>query len=807
MEEILRGKEADKVSEEIEELLINTFDFNSNVVFFPIRHHSPACSYHLKKTIKEYKPDIILIEGPIDANGVKEFLCDEESIMPVAIYYSYSDSKGFISEEKKQYKCYYPFLDASPELVALREGKNNNIKTKFIDLPYSEILINSKEGQGLLKNAEKSSYNDDYLIAENKFINTLCEKQGCRNFSELWEKVFEIQGIYIESREFIKNILSYCYISRLYSSEETLKNEACIAREIFMAQNIQAEMNKHNKVLVVSGGFHTYGIYKLLKSENQLKMHKIREEDKGVYLMIYSMEACDALNGYNSGMVFPNFYNEVYSNIEEKVKNPYESAVLKNLILCGKEVRKNNGCLSTFDEICALNMAKGLAGLRNKKESGVYELIDAVTSSYIKGDLNVSTEEPLKILYKNIRGNTIGQLSEKADVPPIIKDFKVNADKYNLKITTTLEQNVSLEMYSKEKHRQISYLLHRMNFLDTGFCKLVKGPNILLKKNLNIVRETWKYKYNTKVNAALIDSSVYGATLEEAVKTIAEKQIKENAQRCGDIAKILVQCLNMGLFDMFNENISHLNKVIAEDGSFFSLKDCLYYIKYVYEVKILYNLESLDVVRNLITCIYNKICILIPDLKNIKEDEERKAIDALKEVYNITLNRELTLDGEMLSEALKSLLNMVNNNSSIEGAVLGIMYALGEESIEHIKSVVKGYLLGTKDIIKSIPQFLTGLFCTCKDLMFIDNCIIEAIDCLVNTLEAEEFIKVIPQLRLSFSYFTPKEIDEIGFKVSKLYNISKDELQSKKAVNPEIIALGLKINEYAIDIMSREHIL
>ena len=62
---------------EIEELALAAFPLNgecnpsSNIIFFPIRHHSPACSYHLKNLIKEYQPDCILIEGPIEANDTK----------------------------------------------------------------------------------------------------------------------------------------------------------------------------------------------------------------------------------------------------------------------------------------------------------------------------------------------------------------------------------------------------------------------------------------------------------------------------------------------------------------------------------------------------------------------------------------------------------------------------------------------------------------------------------------------------------------------------------------------------------------
>ena len=58
-----------------------------------------ACSYHLKNLIKEYQPDCILIEGPIEANDQIPILTDEKTKSPIALYYSYKDEHGYISED------------------------------------------------------------------------------------------------------------------------------------------------------------------------------------------------------------------------------------------------------------------------------------------------------------------------------------------------------------------------------------------------------------------------------------------------------------------------------------------------------------------------------------------------------------------------------------------------------------------------------------------------------------------------------------------------------------------------------------
>ncbi len=48
MERLLRGEEIFEV---------NLYDLDSPVLYFPVRHHSPACAYHLKQAMDAYHPD------------------------------------------------------------------------------------------------------------------------------------------------------------------------------------------------------------------------------------------------------------------------------------------------------------------------------------------------------------------------------------------------------------------------------------------------------------------------------------------------------------------------------------------------------------------------------------------------------------------------------------------------------------------------------------------------------------------------------------------------------------------------------
>lgn len=70
------------------------FDYSQPFLLFPVRHHSPVCSWQLIRAIKEYQPDVILIEGPENANDMIGVLTDERTKLPAAFYYYYKDKKS-----------------------------------------------------------------------------------------------------------------------------------------------------------------------------------------------------------------------------------------------------------------------------------------------------------------------------------------------------------------------------------------------------------------------------------------------------------------------------------------------------------------------------------------------------------------------------------------------------------------------------------------------------------------------------------------------------------------------------------------
>src|SRR4030095_15643832 len=82
----------------------------SECVYFPIRHHSPACAWHVARVIRESRPSAILVEGPASFTPLISTILDNATKPPIAIY------THFIDTARKIYKP----RDGEPDLGPAR---------------------------------------------------------------------------------------------------------------------------------------------------------------------------------------------------------------------------------------------------------------------------------------------------------------------------------------------------------------------------------------------------------------------------------------------------------------------------------------------------------------------------------------------------------------------------------------------------------------------------------------------------------------------------------------------------------------
>lgn len=745
----------------------SAFDLQGPLLFFPIRHHSPACSHHLEKIIREYKPEAILIEGPRDGNRIIPHLADKETQTPVAIYCSVKDRRGELGVSDKTYHCYYPFLDYSPELHALRLASEMKCEASFIDLPYSDYLPYHKAD---------ISYNSDYLLERSAYISLLCKKQGCRHFNELWEKLFEIDGFSMESLEFMIALLGYCVYARESYTQEDLLQDGTIAREKAMAQAIRKSQSKYNRTLVVTGGFHVKGIMDLLTEgqyeestkestpgDNLEKPESHSSLESQIYSMSYSFKSANQLGGYASGMPFPSFYQTLWE--ERGQANLHSRALLKYISLCGVQSRKKGSTVSLADEIEAYQVAKRLAALRGKREVGGYELIDSVISAFVKEDttntLSVAEEELSRLLV----GSAVGTMTKLADTPPLVQDFYRLMKDFGL-IKDSRKREVALQIYTRKKHRLESQFFYTMDFLDTHFCQKIHGPDFVTRTDMARVREVWSYQWNEETERSLIEKNMHGGTLSEVAQSFVGESLRENRTRAGEAAGLLIQSLLMGLQSTVAPLLDQLYAICQRDGGFSSLVDCLSHLNRCLDLDLLQSDSSRDRILDLISFTYQRCVSLLGYMGSLPQEEEIPFLDRLKEI-NYTQTKFPGCDGELFVDQLRELSQSTRTNRAICGAASGLLFGMKKLSSQEVILQTGSYLSGTGDQFLEASRFLLGLFMTARDILLTGDELIAGIDLFLEELEEDKFLTLLPQLRLAFSFFTPVEVDQIARRVVK----------------------------------------
>lgn len=766
------------------------------LLLFPVRHHSPVCSYQLIRTMELYRPDIVLIEGPSDACELIPVLTDEETKLPAAIYYYYKDRKKLVSEEAEDYKCYYPFLYSSPEYNALAEAKKLGLKAAFIDLPYSEIMISTAEHSGL-RRSDRQNYADDTRLTKGELYRALCDKTSVRSFEEFWEKYFEIEGLCLSPEIFLRQMHTYCCLTRENSDPAEFEIDGTAIRERFMASRIIEEMKNNRRVLVVTGGFHCSGLLKLIRSGNVTppELHSIPADLRGAYPAAYSYESADALHGYASGMEHPFFYDSVFRHITEygTPDGAYDAVTLDFLLQTARECAKKDLPAAMPDVIAALSLMKGLTALRGVRECGMYELSDGITSTFIKGEKTVSSSMPLDILEKIAIGYKVGHIGDKSHVPPLIADFEKHCAAFRLKIDNGFIQTVKCGLFTSARGLALSRFLHRCRYLGTGFCKVIKGAALRENRDRSRVCEEWKYQRRPSVDAALIDHTTDGYTIEEACLNVARRTL-ETERFCFRAAQTAVDCFVMGISIKNEQQV--LLDIIAADSDFFSVGEGMRFFEMLCRLCEVYGYDG-ESAEKLVEMCFSKLISSLPLMAGLPPELADDCIRIMKHMFELTdtLLREYSDEFE---SALRLIISAPKKQPAVYGAAIGLLCSFDSNMRITAEQVLRGFLCGTPDIVKQGAEYLKGLFSTARDIMFGENDFLRMTDELITGMGYDDFIEVLPQLRLAFGYFTPQETSETAKAVAKLHSAESSVMHYGSAIDERLYAFGKRLDSEII---------
>ena len=360
-----------------------------------------------------------------------------------------------------------------------------------------------------------------------------------------------------------------------------------------------------------------------------------------------------------------------------------------------------------------------------------------------------------------------------------------------------------------------SRFLYQMEFLKTGFAQRKKGADLLNRRDRSRVREIWSCHFSGQVLAALTDYSASGATVAEAAGNELKRQY-EKSSSAREAARLLTQGFLMGLLGQNGGRAAggaegrerpavlsplskaqiHIRETLAADGDFFSLAEGFSYLRMLYELQDLYEAEdTLELTALLHTC-FQKLLQLLPSMAGVAKEQEAACLQCCLSLYQSTGQRAFESFRTALLETLERLLEQPKLQPGLEGAALGLLYGGDSRWEERILATAAGYLTGSAQQQRNSASFLRGLFYTARDIVFTQKGFVSMIDRMIGGLAAEDFLKLLPELRMAFGYFTPMETDRIAGQAAGLHGTGRERLLGGPAVSPLEYEYGESLNVY-----------
>lgn len=707
-------------------------------MLLPVRHHSPACARFVRDAILRTRPAAVLIEGPADFNErIDELFLGH--VPPISIYSHVAWADG------RRQGAYYPLCEYSPEWQALMAARECGARVRFIDLPFAML---AREDRRMHR------YADDRLRGSH-YVDALCKALEVECFDDAWDLMFE-QDPELSPETVAKRVAFYCRCLRDMDAGGVGVAAFDLRREEFMARHIRAARAEfgRERVVVVTGGYHTSGLAGLLK-ENASGTDADANTDadlalawpaeiveRGIALTPYSYERLDSLVGYDAGMPSPGFYHRAWRAGSDAVHTPLLRAMAQGL----RELKQP---VSAADLIAVETSAQTLAALRGHARVWRRDLTDAVISALVKDDVHIA--HPFVLAMQSVlRGGERGRLAAGSPLPPLVKDIHARLGAADLLPDRgPKERGLTL---TKPDDLALSRPLHQLRVLGIPGIERVSGVDFSKRDDLTALTETWRLRWMPEQDAQMIEASRYGSALDEA----AAARLRESAdslERSGSAAALLlldsVLAGVMGAADALRKRVA---EVIHQDGDLASVATAIDHLLYLFAWDDTLGARgSADTGELLKEALGRALWLLESGGAGASAKQEVEAVRLMRDAFE-RAEAPMKLDRGTFVDTLTRVQADGRRSPAQRGACAGALWSLHRADPEDIRRDLMLFAAP-----EQLGDFLTGLFGLAREEAQRDPELLRATHAVVTGWSDEAFLSALPSLRLAFMYFTARE--------------------------------------------------
>jgi hypothetical protein len=732
-----------------------------------IRHHGPGSARNVRQYLEQIKPDIILLEGPPEADAILQWASHQEMKPPVAIL--------VYAPDNLEKSSFYPFAEFSPEWQAILYSIENKIPLRFMDLPAAhKMAIEEPEEQPA---EELTQEKTEELVRERiDPFSYLAEIAGYSDAEKWWENNFEYRTNNEHIFEAVKETVTA--LREQISEKEKLTEKY---REAWMRKVLkQAEKEMFNDIAVICGAWHVPALQNMPKQKEDTELLKGLPKIKVECTWVpWTYGRLAFSSGYGAGINSPGWYSHVW-----KTKKDIS---VKWLTKVARLFRKHQMDVSSAHIIEAVRLAETLAYIRGYSKPGLEELNEATLSVMCMGDDILMT----LIRKELIVSPKIGAVPVDSPKPPLQVDIEKTQKQLRLPLTEE-EKEITLDL-REERDLAKSVFLHRLSLLGIrwGVKQSVSGKGTF--------KEAWILHWDPSFSITIIDCGVYGNAVEEACTNFVRAKAAEETS-LQEITALLGDTLLADLSVATEALLHRINNLAAASADVMQLMETLPSLVNSLRYGNVRKTDS-EMLSGIVDSMITRICISLPGAcQSVDEDAARHLLELF---FKLNDSIALLQHADQLGHWHKTL-RMISESKNAAPVVAGystrLLYDYKLLEGEQLQNTFAAALSPVNPYANA-ASWLEGFLKGSGTILLIDQVLWDLVSGWVQQLDEEQFVQVLPLLRRTFSQFSNPERRKLGEKVKNAGigsstvpagNDSFDHEYGMKAVSVILQLLGIK---------------
>ncbi|WP_399128962.1 DUF5682 family protein [Actinacidiphila sp. ITFR-21] len=490
----------------------------------------------MRAALEAYRPEVVLIEGPPEADALTALAADPAMRPPVALLAHVVDDPARAG--------FWPFAEFSPEWVAMRWAAEAGAAVRFIDLPAANTLaLRAQEEEpppaGLLPPEDGTAPPADQPSADQPPapeaaavrvdpLAVLAETAGYDDPERWWEDAVEHRGGGADGdalAPFAALAEAMAAVRGTYGDGGRPQDPL---REAHMRLRVREARRAYARTAVVCGAWHVPALAERTAAAADRRLLKglprARVETTWVP---WTHRRLARASGYGAGIDSPGWYGHLFAAPDRPVT--------RWMTKVAGLLREEDYPVSSAHVIEAVRLADTLASMRGRPLAGLGETTDAIRAVMCDG-----SDVPLALIRDRlVVGDVLGEVPPDAPAVPLARDLAREQRGLRLK-PEALERQLDLDL-RKDNDAARSRLLHRLRLLGIEWGEPAAG-----RDGKGTFRETWRLRWEPESAIRVAEAGIWGTTVESAATARAE-DLAAHAPALADVTAVAERCLLAGL--------------------------------------------------------------------------------------------------------------------------------------------------------------------------------------------------------------------------------------------------------------------